>query len=342
MYIVIQEQESGNIVIEDTRSIVYEAGGGGGGGATLHAQLSDTDTDGHPASAITIEIPPGLVAADVQAAVEELLTRLNNHNHTDSAPIPESGLDIVNTPADRYILSYDAAEGRLKWLSSVEYAPNQLTVGVGSLITGSVASLLTKNDGNTLDILEVLGIPGFDVQVRFQNVESFNVIRLYMRYTGGHTCQVQLWDVQSSTWDIESSFNSQNGLIDFEIPVNDGGNYIAVNGDVFLRFYHPPTGVVTHHLYLDAVHLLDSTTGGGGITDHAGLQGRSIIDSHPASAISFSHTNTSLISDSVQTALVELDQKKVSADNLSGFSKITVSSNPPSNPSLNDLWVEAI
>jgi hypothetical protein len=338
MQVVIQSDDEANIVIEDSRSILFE---GGGNGDVLHADLSDTAITGHPASVITIEVPLGLVATEVQSAIEELLTKLNQHDHSDSAPVPASGLDIVNAAADRYLLSYDSTEGRLKWLTSTEYIPNQLSVGVGTIITGSIASLLTKNDGNTLDILEVLGIPGFDLQVRFQNVVSFNVIRLFMRYTGGHTCQVQLFNPNTTTWVSQSSFNSQNGLIDFSISVDDGVQFVSVTGDVYLRFYHPSTGIVTHHLYLDAVHLLDSTTGGGGITDHSGLSGRSIAEAHPATAIELS-TVVGMVADNVQSAISELNTMKVSTSQLDGFAKITVNANPPSNPSINDLWVEPI
>lgn len=336
--LLVEESDSVSVVVSD----VGEQGPKGDTGTSLHSELTDISTSGHPASTITLEVPPGLVAADVQAAVEELLTKLTQHDHTDTAPIPEAALDIVNTPSDRYVLTYDGNEGRLKWLSSTFYEADLLTVGVGTIVSGSVSSLNTKGDSNTLTIQEVLGVPGYDVQVRFQNVVSFNVIHVYMRYTGGHTCQTQLWNHVGAIWETQSSFNNQNGLIDFEISVADSFKYLDVNGTAYLRFYHPSTGVATHQLLLDSVHLVDSVTGGGGITDHQGLASRSQAESHPGSAISYSNTNTGLVATNVQSAITELQQNKVNATALDGFGKITVSSTPPSNPATNDLWIETL
>ena len=340
--IVVFEDDVQELVTPDL-VIVESSGQGqpGVGGVTEHAQLTGRESDGHPASVITVQVPSGMTANQAQAAIEELLGFIDAHDHTlQGGAVPEAALDIANAPSDRYIMSYDGVTGKLKWLTSTEYPPSSLSVGLSCPYTGDLSSLLTKNDGNTLIVTELPtgNAPAFDVQVGFTGVTRFNVVRLYMRYTGGHTCSVQLWNKDLLQWDAITSFNSQTGLVDFVVNVDNSDAYINA-GAVTVRFYHPLNGNVSHLLYLDAVHVLDSTTGGGGITDHSGLQGRSTADAHPASAISFSPTG-GVSSTTLQNAVAELDTDKLNATAFSGFGSITVGPVQPASPQLYDLWVD--
>jgi hypothetical protein len=312
-------------------------------GVTDHSLLTGRESDGHPASVITVQTPVGMTAAQAQAAIEELLSFITTHNHTDKGGlIPEAGIDIANPPSDRYLLSYDAATGKFKWLTSTEYAPQSLTVGVGNTVSGNLASLLTRDDADMLLVQEVAGIPGYDVQVTFTGVQTFNSFRAFMRYQGGgsHLCEIDFWNKDTLLWDTKTTFNSQNGLTDVVVVIDNPQEYINA-GSVAVRFYHPITGNTggTHYLHVDSVALVDSTTGGGGITTHSALSGRLDAEAHPASAITFSPT-AGITSNTAQNAIAELGTTKLASTFADGFSKITVGPTQPSNPQLNDLWVD--
>lgn len=73
-------------------------------GTTLHAGLTDTDTDGHPASIISVD-PTGLVivtTTNVQAALAELDAAANAHGHdyVPLATVDAAGDLLVGSAAD--------------------------------------------------------------------------------------------------------------------------------------------------------------------------------------------------------------------------------------------------
>jgi len=83
----LQILEDGSLYI-DWREAKAAGAGGSGGSTTLHADLTDTDTEGHPASAI-VNTPSGnLASTDVQDALNELQTDVDTRIKT---------ADIVDT-----------------------------------------------------------------------------------------------------------------------------------------------------------------------------------------------------------------------------------------------------
>ena len=69
-------------------------------GTTLHAELTDTATDGHPASAITFTPAGGIAATDVQAALEELDGEALRTETLAGSIVDAKGDLIVATAAD--------------------------------------------------------------------------------------------------------------------------------------------------------------------------------------------------------------------------------------------------
>ena len=188
-------------------------------------------------------------------------------------------------------------------------------------------------------IQEVVGTPGFDVRITYSSVENFNEIRAYMRYQGGgsHLCEVALKNGDAATWETLTSFNSQNGLTDQIIAVDNGPSYIASDGSVTLRFYHPVTGNgTTHFLYIDYAALLYAVTGGGGVTDHRALSNRLDPEAHPASAITVAGS-AGLDATDVQAALAELNTQKIAGI---GVTEVHVGPTPPVSPAVGTLWLD--
>ena len=262
------------------------------------------------------------------------------HDHIggNGALIPAAGLDTDNAAAAGDLMSYSGTTGKMTWLKTVEYQPSGGTASVGTVTAGTYADAQVRG-GVAWTIQEVVGIPGFDVQLTFSAVANFNEIRAYMRYQGGgsHLCEVGLKDGDAATFTTLTSFNSQNGLTDQIISVDNGPSFIATDGSVTLRFYHPITGNgTTHFLYLDYVALLLAVTGGGGVTDHRALSNRLDAEAHPASSITVSGLSQLAATD-VQAALLELNTEKVAG---SGVATITSSASAPGSPVVGDLWID--
>jgi hypothetical protein len=280
-----------------------------------------------------------LTAAE-KTALDNLPGDLAGHDHSggDGALIPAAGLDTDNSAADGDLMSYSGITGKLSWLKSVTYQPSGGTAVTGTVTAGTYADAQVRG-GVAWTIQEVTGVPGFNVQLTFSNVENFNEIRAYMRYQGGgsHLCEVGLKDGDAATFTTLTSFNSQNGLTDVIIQVDNGPSYIATDGSVTVRFYHPITGNgTTHFLHLDMVNLLLAVTGGGGVTDHRALSNRLDAEAHPASAITVS-SSANLAATDVQAALLELNTEKIEG---SGVAKITVGTSTPAAPAVGDLWID--
>jgi hypothetical protein len=262
------------------------------------------------------------------------------HDHTggNGALIPDTGLDTDNSAADGDLMSYSSTSGKMTWLKSVAYQASSGTAVAGTVISGTYANTQVR-DASTWYIQEIAATPGYDVQLTFSSVENFNEIRAYMRYQGGgsHLCEVGLKDGDASTFTTLTSFNSQNGLTDVIIQVDNGPSYIATDGSVTVRFYHPLLGNGTSHfLHLDFVNLLLAVTGGGGVTDHRALSNRLDAEAHPASAITVS-SGAGLAATDAQAAFAELNAEKIEG---SGVAKITVGTTEPVAPATGDLWIE--
>lgn len=275
-----------------------------------------------------------------QLEARPVVTGGDSHDHAggDGALIPAAGLDTDNSAADGDLMSYSADSGKMTWLKSVTYQPSSGTAVVGTVTAGTYANAQVR-DGSSWTIQEVVGVPGYDVQLTFAGVENFNEIRAYMRYQGGgsHLCEVGLKNGDLASFTTLTSFNSQNGLSDVIVQVDNGPSYIASDGSVTVRFYHPITGNgTTHFLYLDLVNLILAVTGGGGVTDHRALSNRLDAEAHPASAITVSSA-AGLAATDLQAALLELNTEKIEG---SGVAKISVGTSTPAAPAVGDLWID--
>jgi hypothetical protein len=238
-----------------------------------------------------------------------------SHDHTTGAQVPEAGLDVVNAPADRWIMSYNSAAAKLKWITTTVYPATSVSLITGTLNAGSITSFATRNDADIYDVQEVTGVPGIDVRVSFANVAAFNLLRFQVDHidgTGSHKVEYALWNVVSSTWDLLTSIRTTNGFIEAAINADDFSNYIdtGASNTVICRMYHPISGVGSHQHKWEYMVLVDSVVGGGGISDHAGLSGLDVAGSHPATAVSNAPAGTIAATD-VQAAIDELDAEKV-------------------------------
>ncbi len=139
-----------------------------------------------------------------------------------------------------------------------------MTVTTGTLTSGTVTDVQTWGDGNTVNISEVTGAPGYDVLFTFTGVTDFKRIGISSYYDGSasHHCELQVYDDTNTTWRILWTFSSGAGY-NFrfsDIPVTRVvrlADYINSSNEVKIRFYHPTTGNASHDLYIDYVGIID-------------------------------------------------------------------------------------
>jgi hypothetical protein len=138
-----------------------------------------------------------------------------------------------------------------------------MTVTTGTLSSGTVTDTQTWGDGNSVNISEVTGVPGFDVRFTFTSVVDFTFLGASVYYTGGaaHYCEYQIYDDTNTTWRVLWTFSSGFGLnYRFsDLPVSRATrlvDYINSSSEVITRFYHPITGNTSHDLYIDYVSLI--------------------------------------------------------------------------------------
>lgn len=315
--------------------------------ASLDDFVNPTDSD----DLASVTVPHAAQHANANDAIKALQAKVGIDNSADTAsldkriavleepagPISYLDLDITNSPQDSSLMAYDLVADKIKWLSSVYYQPTSLTTYVGTVTNGTVASVITKGDGNIFEVTEVGSTaPGFNIEFAFAGVVAFNELRANVRYSAGHNCELQLWDYVGSAWVVQTTVNNQTGLVDVLVAIDNATKYIDGSGNAKMRFYHPATGNATHLFKLDYLGLIYAVTGGGGVTDHQALSGTTAAGAHPATAVSASAHGTN-VGTTVQAQLNELADGKVQG---SGVAKLTASLTEPAAPVAGDLWID--
>lgn len=135
-----------------------------------------------------------------------------------------------------------------------------MTVTTGTLSSGTVTDTQTWGDGNSVNVSEVTGVPGFDVLFTFTSVTDFCFIGISGYYDGTHHAEIQIFDDANSTWRVLWTFGDGAGFnYRFsDLPVSEAtrADYINGSSEVKIRFYHPTTGNASHDLFIDYVSII--------------------------------------------------------------------------------------
>jgi len=154
--------------------------------------------------------------------------------------------------------------GSLKWK---DFAPTTVTVNTGTIVTGDVTDTQVMFDGNELVVDEVTGVPGFDIEFAFTNVDripSFVVARWKYDGSATHWVTVDIWNYITTAWDELRVFSNSNAFFDsltMYIPRVSNGNYVDGSGNSKVRFYHITSGNAAHDIHIDYVGLAHSLQG---------------------------------------------------------------------------------
>lgn len=143
---------------------------------------------------------------------------------------------------------------------------NNVSIQVGTLDSGNIVSV-QEIDGNSLNISEVTGTPGYDVRFNFTNLTSKpRRIEFVGRYDGSpaHTVDILIYNFSSNTYvhintvsgDIVSSATNQ--FLSFMIEGN-ASEYIS-DGVVAIQILHSSAGNINHDLFIDFITITVSQT----------------------------------------------------------------------------------
>ncbi len=155
----------------------------------------------------------------------------------------------------------------------------------GTLDSGNLTSILDFNDGDTLNISEVSGTPGFEIRINFTGVSTFNTFGLRGRYDGGagHTVHIELYQITTNSWidfgiitDQTDFGTTSASVFNPELFINTTIN----SGTVQMRIIHDDSGITSHNYYLDYTAILQSVgVNFGG--EHDATTGRNNQTNHP-------------------------------------------------------------
>lgn len=139
-----------------------------------------------------------------------------------------------------------------------------MNVITGTLSAGTTAQTRVWGEGGAVNISEVTGAPGFDVQFIFMNVTDFARIGISAYYTGNiasHYAEIQIYDDTNAVWRTLWNFSGGQGFNYrySDLPVSVAtrqADYINSSNEVMIRFYHPTSGNASHDLFIDYMSII--------------------------------------------------------------------------------------
>jgi hypothetical protein len=140
------------------------------------------------------------------------------------------------------------------------FAPAVLTVTTGTLSAGTVANLAARG-GTTVVITEVIGVPGFNVEVAWTGVAGpiGFVIEGWYQGTTSHNVDIEAWNYTTSAWDKYDTAVTNTVRQRYNHMYMLSSDYVSA-ASAKIRFYHTTTGVGTHTLNLDYCALVGMET----------------------------------------------------------------------------------
>ena len=144
------------------------------------------------------------------------------------------------------------------YTGSASHQASAMSVIAGTVTSGSITSLAAKGDGDILVALEEGGSPGYDNEVNFTGVSSFDTVYFSgMTDDPSATFLLQLAD-SSGIWHTIYAFSGSGGYLTNIISVN-GSAYI--NGTTAsIRILDDSAGNVSNHVNLDWLMISGNQT----------------------------------------------------------------------------------
>lgn len=137
---------------------------------------------------------------------------------------------------------------------------DSVTVVTGGTPVGTVSDMQTLMDGNTYDLPEVTGTPGFDLEIDFVNmVDIYGIVMrsYYAPKNSVHYAQLLIHNYSGGESDdaiIRIEPSDDHNYRTIMIP--DATNFIDGSGNAQLTLSHPQAGNASHDMYVDYIALL--------------------------------------------------------------------------------------
>jgi hypothetical protein len=144
----------------------------------------------------------------------------------------------------------------------VEWSATSISVVTGTYVSGDVTDIRTKGDGNTYDVDEVTGVPGFNILVTFTGVTHFNAIKTQQKYDGhiSHEVCIELYNYATTNWDCFGHVTPSLVQTAKDIGDINDANYVS-GGEVKLRYYHSTAGNASDDIHIDYTSIWASKGG---------------------------------------------------------------------------------
>ena len=163
----------------------------------------------------------------------------------------------VNVWDDNFVMVQHLQEG-----GDVIFVPSIISTDIGTLDSGNLTSVQTV-DGNTYNVSEVIGTPGFVITTNFTyvvEIDNLNV-NIYAHYSGniGHTVDVDVYNFTSSLWYTIGQITDGVALAWFNNSVGLFANFVS-SGLVQIKINHTSAGNVNHDLFIDYIGINGTST----------------------------------------------------------------------------------
>jgi hypothetical protein len=148
------------------------------------------------------------------------------------------------------------------WVSKTIYVPASITVNTGTPAGGvNVSQTQVPFDGNVYQVGEVVGVPGFNIEIAFTSVIKFDMIVLRADYDGSnsHFCGIDIYNYNSLSWQQAAVLRHTSTLYDWYTLANvNNVNYVDGSGNAKIRLYHYSNGNNAHNVYIDYAALISN------------------------------------------------------------------------------------
>lgn len=138
--------------------------------------------------------------------------------------------------------------------------PDDISVVVGTLDDGNIASVQGFDDGDTYNVSEVVGTPGYDIQFNFTGLtDTYTNVNcsFYLWYSGGagDTVEMQTWNYTGSAWITCGTITEGADFGWFNFSRLGAGPDIIDGGILMGRILHTSSGKIAHDIYIDYIEL---------------------------------------------------------------------------------------
>lgn len=186
-----------------------------------------------------------------------------------SDSVTEAKLDVLNSPTDGYLLSYDSGTGRLEWIASAAgYSNEDAQDAVGGILTDTNSIDLTYNDGaNTITADLRLDGSTLTISGSGTKVSTSGITATELAANAVTEAKLDINNAASDGYVL--TFDNSDGRMKWVAPTviyddekaQDAVGNILVDGNTINFTYTDATPAITAEVILDGGTLSSSASG---------------------------------------------------------------------------------